>query len=102
MAPKSAINLGANQGGPTVTMIPRCIHSIWVGSPLPAKQRAFIDTWKETNPHFEFMHWDESNIDFTVPKIKDAYARKRWSTVADIARLSAVYRHGGIYLDTDF
>jgi mannosyltransferase OCH1-like enzyme len=83
-------------------MIPKLIHYVWVGSPLPEKQRAFIETWRRINPSYEIVCWNENNIDIGLPVIQDAYRRGRWSTVADIARLMAVHQHGGIYLDTDF
>jgi mannosyltransferase OCH1-like enzyme len=61
-----------------------------------------IETWRWLNPDFEFVLWDTRNIDFSVPAIARAYRAKRWATVADFVRLSAVLRYGGIYLDTDF
>jgi mannosyltransferase OCH1-like enzyme len=83
-------------------MIPKIIHYVWVGGPLPDKQRSYIETWRRTNPSYEVVRWDESNIDLHVPIIRDAYRQRKWSTVADVARLMAVHQHGGIYLDTDF
>jgi mannosyltransferase OCH1-like enzyme len=83
-------------------MIPRQIHYVWVGGPLPEEQREFIQTWRATNPDYEIVRWDESNIDFSIPPIKEAYDRQRWAKVADIVRLLVVAEYGGIYLDTDF
>ena len=83
-------------------MIPKRLHFVWVGSELPAKQRDFIESWRQTNPEFDVVGWNEDNIDMNIPAIARAYARRRWATVADIARLIAVYQQGGIYLDTDF
>ena len=83
-------------------LIPRRLHFVWVGSKLPEKQRAFIETWRDTNPSYEIVAWSEDSIDLTIPAIATAYRRKRWATVADIVRLIAVYEQGGIYLDTDF
>jgi mannosyltransferase OCH1-like enzyme len=83
-------------------MIPKLLHYIWVGGPLPEKQRAFIATWRECNPDYEITEWNEKNIDLTPPSVAKAYARKRWATVADLTRLSIIHHHGGIYLDTDF
>ncbi len=82
-------------------MIPKRIHYVWVGGPLPEAQRAYIDTWRETNPDFEFTLWDESNIDFSIDILRHAYSKRKWAKVADIARLVAVLRYGGVYLDTD-
>jgi hypothetical protein len=83
-------------------MIPKRLHYVWVGGRLPDKQRAFIDTWRTTNPDYEIVAWNEDNIDMKLPAIARAYARRRWATVADFARLIAVHEQGGIYLDTDF
>lgn len=83
-------------------MIPPILHYVWVGSPLPEKQQIYIDSWRATNPQFEIKRWNESNIDMSQPIIRDAYERKKWAKVADVARLQAVLTEGGIYLDTDF
>lgn len=83
-------------------MIPKHIHYVWVGGPLPAEQRAYVETWRETNPDYQFTLWTESNIDFSIGRIREAYDQKKWSKVADIVRLAAILKHGGIYLDTDF
>ncbi len=82
-------------------MIPKHIHYVWVGSTLPDTQRRYIDTWRETNPDYEFTLWNENNIDFSLQIIKRAYKQGKWAKVADIARLAAILKHGGIYLDTD-
>jgi hypothetical protein len=81
--------------------IPKRLHYVWVGSSLPDKQRRLIDGWRDLHRDFEVVGWNESNIDMDNPLIKSAYARRRWATVADVVRLSAVYEYGGIYLDTD-
>jgi hypothetical protein len=83
-------------------MIPKIFHYVWVGGPMPQAQHDYIASWRETNPDFEIIRWDEQNIDMSQPIIQRAYAEKKWAKVADIARLQAVAEHGGIYLDTDF
>lgn len=84
------------------TMIPKHIHYVWVGGSLPEEQRAYVETWREKNPGYRFTLWNENNIDFSIRAIREAYTQKKWAKVADIARLNAVMKHGGIYLDTDF
>jgi len=54
-------------------MIPKHIHYVWVGGPLPDEQRGYVDTWQEKNPGYEFTLWNERNIDFSVKLIKQAY-----------------------------
>ena len=83
-------------------MIPRLLHYVWVGSPLPDHQRRNIDTWRKSNPDFEVVQWDESNIDFSAPSLRQAYKRRLWAKVADIARLMAIRNQGGFYFDVDF
>jgi hypothetical protein len=68
---------------------------------MPETQRAYIDSWRVSNPGYTIQKWDESNIDMSQPIIQDAYARRKWAKVADIARLQAILGMGGIYLDTD-
>jgi hypothetical protein len=82
-------------------MIPKRIHYVWVGGALPAAQRAYIDSWRATNPDYELVLWNEDNIDFSVELLKRSYSERKWAKVADIARLMALYQQGGIYLDTD-
>lgn len=83
-------------------MIPRTIHYIWVGSTLPDQQRRNVDTWRTTNPDFEFVLWNEHNIDFSPAVLRDAFERRLWAKVADIVRLTVTAQHGGFYFDTDF
>src|ERR1700712_1531906 len=83
-------------------MIPKLLHYVWVGGPLPDRQREYIASWRETNPQFEIICWNEQNIDISQPIIQRAYKAGKWAKVADIARLQAVAKLGGIYLDTDF
>ncbi|HEY0204534.1 MAG TPA: glycosyltransferase [Acetobacteraceae bacterium] len=83
-------------------MIPRTIHHVWVGSKLPDAQRRHVDTWRQTNPDFELVLWNEDNVDLSLPVLRDAYDRRLWAKVADIVRLKVLAEHGGFYLDVDF
>ena len=83
-------------------MIPKIFHYVWVGGTMPQAQHEYIESWRQTNPDFEIICWNEQNIDMSQPIIQRAYAERKWAKVADIARLQAVAKFGGIYLDTDF
>ena len=51
---------------------------------------------------YEIIRWDESN--YNIEKFryaKEAYEAKKWSFVADVARLDIINQYGGIALDTD-
>lgn len=83
--------------------IPKKIHYFWVGgNPIPESLQRCIDSWREYNPDYEILRWDESNYDFSVNSyMREAYEQKAWGFVPDYARLDIIYRYGGIYLDTD-
>ncbi len=84
-------------------MIPKIIHYCWFGKgPLPADTIAYIEGWKELNPDYEIMRWDETNFPIDLCDYsREAYEMKEWAFVADVARLYALSMFGGIYLDTD-
>jgi mannosyltransferase OCH1-like enzyme len=83
-------------------MIPRTFHHIWLGpDPLPKDHRPWIESWKRHHPDWEHRLWTEKNLpdDPIRPEILE---RLRAPVErADILRLEILYRHGGVYLDTD-
>lgn len=84
-------------------MIPKKIHYCWFGgNPLPESVEKCIASWKKYCPDYEIIRWDESNYDVNqIDYMKEAYEAKKYAFVSDYARLDIVYKHGGIYLDTD-
>ena len=83
--------------------IPKIIHHIWLGSPLPKKYLEFINTWKTKNPEWEFILWDEKKLEDLDMINKNLYLKlKNYGAKSDVARLEILYKMGGIYLDTDF
>jgi len=83
-------------------MIPKIIHYCWFGQhDMPALNNACIETWTKHLPDYKFVRWDESNSpknDFIIHHLNAG----NWAFVADYVRLYALYKEGGIYLDTDF
>lgn len=82
-------------------MIPRVIHYVWVGSPLPEQHQRTVDNWRRLHPGWKVVEWNERNIDFSDPVLRKAYDQRQWAKVSDIARLAIVASAGGIYLDID-
>jgi hypothetical protein len=84
-------------------MIPRTLHYVWVGGPVPPQVTRFADSWRRHNPDYDIVHWGEHNIDPTLGDgfVERALRERKWAKVADAVRLWAVREHGGIYLDTD-
>ncbi len=84
-------------------MIPQKIHYCWLsGDPFPPMIDDCIKTWKKWMPDFEFVLWDRNRINIEeIPWVKEAYENKKYAFAADYIRLYALYKEGGIYLDSD-
>ena len=84
-------------------MIPRIIHLCWFGKKeYPDLVSKCIRSWEEKMPDYTIMIWNEDSFDVnSISWTKEAYAQGKWAFVSDYVRLVALYKYGGIYLDTD-
>lgn len=85
-------------------MLPKTIHYCWFGNnPKPKSVLKCIDSWRRYLPDYAIEEWNEINYDLesTPLYVKQAYKAGKWAFVSDYVRLDIIYRHGGIYLDTD-
>ena len=84
-------------------MIPKKIHYCWFGrNELPETAKKCIDSWKKYFPEYEIIQWNEDNYDVRKNNyIREAYEKKKYAFVSDYARFDVLYRHGGLYFDTD-
>lgn len=84
-------------------MIPKRIYYAWFGPrPLPDKVKKNIAHWKKMNPDFEIKRINEDNFELNKYLFaKEAFQKKEWVFVVDVARLDIIYNNGGYYLDTD-
>ena len=84
-------------------MIPKIIHYVWFGkNPFPSKIQMCIDSWKKYLPDYEYKLWNEDTFDVTSCRFaREAFEMKKWAFVSDYARIEAIYKYGGWYLDTD-
>jgi hypothetical protein len=82
--------------------IPKIIHQLWIGhKPAPTK---FMDTWKSKNPEFEYIRWNESEIErrgivFECQNRIDEM--EEINGKADIMRWKLLYEYGGVFIDAD-
>ena len=61
-----------------------------------------ISSWHKIMPDYECILWNTDNFDInSVPFVKQAFEMQKWAFAADYIRLYAIYKEGGIYLDTD-
>ena len=83
--------------------IPKKIHYCWFGGKaLPEELEKYIASWKKFLPDYEIIEWNESNFNvYESEFVRQAYEAKKYAFVSDYARLAALYKFGGIYLDVD-
>lgn len=87
----------------TQPRIPRIIHQIWLGSPFPEKYRGYQHSWLKLHPGWEYKLWTDKEVEEFGLKNKALYDKARnYGEKSDIARYEILYRHGGLYIDTDF
>lgn len=83
--------------------IPKIIHQIWIGSPLPEQYKKLQKTWKKHHPDWQYILWTDKEIRklnlFNMDKYNFAI---NYGEKSDIARFELLYRFGGVYVDTDF
>jgi mannosyltransferase OCH1-like enzyme len=83
--------------------IPKIIHHIWLGSPLPARCKWFIETWKKHHPDWTFILWDDARVaQLGLINLRPYVAATNWGEKSDIVRYEILYHFGGLYVDTDF
>lgn len=84
-------------------MIPKIIHYTWFsGDPFPEKIQTCIDSWHKYMPEYEFVLWDAERIkEIDSVWLQESLDKRKWAYAADMVRLYAVHKYGGIYLDTD-
>jgi inositol phosphorylceramide mannosyltransferase catalytic subunit len=82
--------------------VPRTIHQIWLGpDPIPDDHRPWIESWKRHHPTWAHRLWTED--DLPEDPIRPEILERLRAPVerADILRLEILFRHGGVYVDTD-
>lgn len=84
-------------------MIPHNIYYCWFGdNEMPELVLKCIDSWKKYLKDYTIHRIDETNFDIDeFDYAREAYQRKHWAFVSDVARTKVLVDKGGIYLDTD-
>ena len=82
--------------------IPKKIHQIWIGPKQPPTK--FMDTWRDKNPDFEYIRWNEEEIknrDLRLECTARVDEMEEINGKADIIRWEILYKYGGVFLDAD-
>lgn len=83
-------------------MIPRILHFVWLsdGAPMPEGYKIFFDRAVALHPGWEVKLWGYSNIHEIGLTREDLCCTSRAGD-ANVVRLYALNKFGGVYLDLD-
>lgn len=84
-------------------LIPKIIHQIWIGGPVPEKFHVWMQTWQEKHPEWEYKLWTDADIASFKFMYPDTFFRaQNVGAKSDIWRYEILYQYGGVYADVDF
>lgn len=85
-----------------INRIPKIIHYCWFGGrEKPDLVKRCMESWKRHLPDYEIIEWNETNFNINKNSyVREAYNSGKFAFVSDYARVYALYKYGGIYLDT--
>lgn len=89
-------------------MIPRRLHRIWLGPPMPDEYARYGQTWQRQHPDWEHRLWGEQELAelhmhnramYAAAEVEAPCDSIRWRV--DVARLEILWLFGGAYVDCD-
>lgn len=85
--------------------IPKIIHFMWLPdfSKAPAYVFENITLWRNMNPEYDVIEWDEESVRKVIPKERIRYYDMLNMPIkkSDFARIELAIKFGGVYLDCD-
>lgn len=84
-------------------MIPKKIHLCWFGGGnFPVEIKICLESWAKILPDYEIRLWNARDARaIGCQYIDEALDAKKWAFAADAVRFYAVWKEGGIYMDSD-
>lgn len=83
-------------------LIPKIIHLIWLGEPMPKRCVEVVESWKKFHPDWIVKVWGNEEAKTFKFQNQEAFdAAKNYAEKSDIWRCELLYVYGGIYADTD-
>jgi mannosyltransferase OCH1-like enzyme len=81
--------------------IPRIIHQIWLGGPVPEKYKIWLESWQNIKG-WEYRLWTDKEVEQLSLFNSDLYqSAPNYGEKADVLRYELLYLFGGLYVDTD-
>jgi hypothetical protein len=82
--------------------IPRTIHRVWLGAaPMPEEYERFGETFAKHHPGWEMRLWTDEDLPTLEITATNRERARTHAELANLVRYEVLYRHGGIYVDTD-
>lgn len=87
--------------------IPKLFHQIWFQGAPPPLFESLSQTWKDKNPGWKLMQWEEKGMEKFIrdnfPEYLELYlSYNHWIYKVDFFRYFAIYYYGGVFIDMDF
>ena len=85
--------------------IPKIIHQIWLGSPVPESFKGLMQAWVDNyvGRGWEYHLWTYTDIEAFGLYNKEFYdATTNYGVKSDILKWELIYRYGGVYVDVDY
>jgi len=90
-------------------MIPKVLHRIWVGGPIPELYQEYGKAWEAMHPGWSFKLWTDEDFESKWLKNQKLFDEAKSYVPADaigqfksdLARYEILFRYGGVYVDCD-
>jgi hypothetical protein len=87
-------------------MIPRIIHQIWQGSPVPSIWAGLAKSWQRLHPEWGYRLWTDADsrpfVEGQYPEFLGVYDSYAYPIQrADALRYLLLHHFGGVYVDMD-
>jgi hypothetical protein len=87
-------------------MIPKIIHQIWLGAPVPPEWAATAESWRRFHPGWEYRFWSDAEsrpfVEANCPEFLGVYDSLSYPVQrSDVLRYLLLHRVGGVYADMD-
>ena len=84
-------------------MVPKIIHLCWFSDdPYPVEIKICLKSWERVLPDYKVRVWNYADAQSIGCRfIDEALAAKKWAFAADVVRFYAIYKEGGVYMDSD-
>ena len=84
-------------------VIPKLLHFVWIGPPMPDWAERNIERFKELNPGFRCLtHGEEVLMEAFRPGYDAIAGEHVYGRKSDLLRVSVLAKYGGWYFDSDF